>query len=157
MQKYNIMGFEMVKVDDLKHAIRVLRKQMKENWFNYSDEQKTAALSAYDDVVRQLYREELRGVESPEERAAILEMAGDFIVCKRDDDKRGISYFSEWYNGEAIITNRAPKCMHFDYESKAEEVAERLGEGWVVHDTSEAEYENNKRMLKALLGETEEK
>ncbi len=94
MQKYNIMGWEMVKVNDLKHAIRVLRKRMKENWFNYSDEQKAAALSAYDDVVKQLYREELRGVESPEERDAILEMTGDFIVCKRDDDKRGFSYFS---------------------------------------------------------------
>lgn len=157
MQKYNIMGWEMIKVDDLKYIIRKCRKHIKENWFNYSDEQKAAALSAYDDVVKQLYREELRGVESPEERDAILEMTGDFIVCKRNDDKRGFSYFSEWYDGKAIITNRAPKCMHFDYESKAEEVAERLGEGWVVCDTCDAEYEDNKRLLKAIFGETEEK
>lgn len=157
MQKYNIMGWEMVKVDDLKHAIRVLRKRMRENWFNYTEEMKAAALSACDDMVRQLYRDELQDAKSPEERDAILEMTGDFIVCKRDDDKRGFSYFSEWYNGKAIITNRAPKCMHFDYESKAEEVAERLGEGWVVHDTCDAEYEDNKRLLKAIFGETEEK
>lgn len=157
MQKYNIMGWEMVKVDDLKHAIRVLRKWTRENQFNYTEEMKAAALYAYDDMVRQLYRDELRGVESPEEIAAILEMTGDFIVYKRENDKRVFSYFSEWDNGRAIITNRASKCMHFDYESKAEEVAERLGEGWVVHDTCDAEYEDNKRMLKAIFGETEEK
>ena len=156
MQKYNIMGWEMVKVDDLKHAIRVLRKRIKENWFNYTDEQKAAALSAYDDVVRQLYLDELKNEKSPEKRALILEMTGDFIICKRGESKHDVLFYGGVEEGTVIDTRRAANAVHFIYESKAKEIAERLGEGWVVHDTSEAEFEDNKRMLKALLGETEE-
>lgn len=153
MKKYNIMGHEMVKVSELRHAIRRLRKDVDTLYANFDEDHRAMVQLAYNDIVRALYREELKAAKSPDEIEAILEMPGDFLVIKREG-KRDLSYFAQWNGpGKAEITKRASGAMHFDYESMAEKIAERLGDGWRVFDNSPEDYEYHKRLLEAIFGE----
>ena len=156
MKKYDIMGNEMIKVRDMRHAIRKLRKMIDVNYKNFDEEKKAMVHLAYNDVVRQLYLEELKTAKIPEEIEAILEMPGDFIVYRKGENKYDIEYFSEWDHGEAIITRKPHRCMYFDYESKAKETADRLGDGWEVFDASPEAHEERKRLLNVLFGTTED-
>ena len=156
MKKYNVKGYEMVKVSALRYEIRRLRKSIDIFYANFDEDHKAMVNLAYNDIVRALYREELKEAKSPEEIKAILEMPGDFLVIKVEG-KKDISYFAEWIEkGKAGITKDARQAMHFDYESKAEEIAERLGEGWRVFDNSSEDYEYHKRLLDAIFGEDNE-
>lgn len=156
MQKYNIMGHEMIKVRDMRHAIRKLRRGIELNYKNFNKEQQAMIHLAYNDVVRQLYLEELREAKSPDEISAILEMPGDFVVYKKGPERYDIEYFEKFDHGKPIVTRKAFRCMYFDYESKAKEVAESLGDGWQVMDASPEEHEDNKRLLNVLFGTTDE-
>ena len=155
MQKYDVMGHEMVKVRDIRHAIRKLRKGIKVTYKNFDKEKQAMVHLAYNDVVRQLYQEELKAAKTPEEIKAVLEMPGDFIVYKRDGKKK-FAFFEAWDSGKAVITDRPYRCMTFDYESKAEEVAESLGEGWMVLDASPEAHRDTVRLWRAIFGETDD-
>lgn len=152
MKKYDVMGWEMVKLEDVCHAICCVRKDIDRPYSNASDDKKDGMRDACEDIIRRIFIDEIRDATSPEEVDAILEMKGDFVVSKRDEDN-SIIFFSAWDNGEAVTSRMAFKCMHFDYESKAHEVAEQLGDGWIVVDTCQADYDEKKRLLNAIFGD----
>lgn len=156
MKKYDIMGYEMIKVRDMRYAIRKLRKRIDDNYRNFDADQRAMIQLAYNDVVKQIYLEELQNAESPEEIEAILEMPGDFVIYKKGEDKYDITYFRAWDNGDPVFTRKPFQCMYFDYESVAKAVAERLGEGWTVLDASPEAHADRKRLLNAIFGATEE-
>ena len=97
MKKYNIMGHEMIKVRDMRYAIRKLRKMVDLSYKNFDKEKRGMVQLAYNDVVRQIYLEELQEAKTPEEIEAILEMPGDFVVYKSGETKYDIEYFEYDY------------------------------------------------------------
>ena len=155
MKKYDIMGHEMVEVRSIRHAVRRLRKTIEVRYSHLDKEQQAIVHSAYTDLVRVIYRDELKAAKTPDEIRAILEMPGDFIVAKREG-KRDISCFYGFEGGKPVFSKKLYLAMHFDYESKAREVAESLGEGWHAVDTDPEEYEDNKNFLDAIFDWKEE-
>ena len=155
MNKYDIMGHEMVEVRSIRHAVRRLRKEIGVRYSHLDKERQAIVHSAYTDVVRTIYRDELKAAKTPDEIREILEMPGDFIVAKREG-KRDITYFYMFEDGKPVFSKKPFRVMHFDYESKAREIAESLGEGWHVVDTDPEEYEDNKSLLNAVFGDLEE-
>ena len=155
MKKYNIMGFEMAKMEDVKWCIRDVRRSIDEIGSKKSDEAKDYARFVLELVVRNMYIDEIRAAKSDEEKENILEMTGDFIVakCEGKGKDRTIRYFGQFDNGEAVIERMPYRAMHFDYESKAKEIADYLGENWTVVDLNPQEYECNKRMIDYLTSE----
>ena len=153
MKKYMVMGKEMVMLEDVCHMIRKLRKEIDAPYNMREEERKAGMREAYENIVRHIFIEEIRGAKNQDEIERILEMQGDFVVVRKDSGKKGLSYFGGWTDGKAMVTTRSSECMHFDYESMADLTAERLGEGWMVVDTCPAEYEDNIRMLRSVLGE----
>ena len=161
MKKYNIDGTVLVKLQDIKEILRDVRSKSKVDSFLFKgEEMQEGAQRAIEAVIRRIFIEELRKTESQEEEDAILEMTGDFIVFRKGASKYNVKYFSGWYDGEPVITDRAPRSIHFDYESKAEEIAEELkkrtGDEWSVCNMSQQAYEDNKRLLAAIFGPDEE-
>ena len=61
-------------------------------------------------------------------------------------------FFEEYSHGMAVVQKNGGG-MVFTYRSKAEEIAEKLGEGWKVIDVSEEATEASKRLLNAIFGE----
>lgn len=155
MKKYDIMGHEMVEVRSIRHAVRRLRKTIGVRYSHLDKEQQAIVHSAYTDLVRAIYRDELKAAKTPDEIRAILEMPGDFIVAKREG-KRDLTCFYMFEDGKPVLSKKLYLAMHFDYESKAREIAESLGEGWHVVDTDPEEYEGNKRFLDAIFGDLKE-
>lgn len=156
MKKYDVMGYEMAKMDDVKWCIRKARKSIDTFGSHKSDEAVKFARFILECAIRQMFIDEIRAVESDEERAAILEMTGDFIVVKAEGKgkDRTIRYFGRFEDDTAIVEKMPYRAMHFDYESKAEEVAKYLGEDWHVVDLNPQEYATNKRMIDYLTSET---
>ncbi|MBQ2001867.1 MAG: hypothetical protein II240_01035 [Bacteroidaceae bacterium] len=151
MKKYNVMGYEMVKVRDLRHTVRKLRRTVKERYNMFDAEKQAMIHLAYNDIVKQLYLEEFNKAKTPDEIRAVLEMPGDFVVYRPGKDRYDYTYFAGWdENGEAITTKKGFVCMFFEYESKAQEIAEQLGEPWKVLDASPEEQEDVKKLLNAL-------
>lgn len=151
MHKIKIGEQEYIKVTTIREEIRYLRKSIDTRYHNFDEEHRAMVNLAYNDIVRAIYREELAAAKTPEEITAILEMPGDFIVIKgtkRDD----LVAFQEWKDGNTVI-GKVSDAMWFDYESKAEEIAEQLGDGWRVMDMSVEDYERTKRFLNAIFEE----
>lgn len=151
MHKIKIGEQEYIRVTTIREEIRYLRKSIDTRYHNFDEEHRAMVNLAYNDIVRAIYREELAAAKTPEEITAILEMPGDFIVIKgtkRDD----LVAFQEWKDGNAVI-GKVSDAMWFDYESKAEEIAEQLGDGWRVMDMSVEDYERTKRFLNAIFEE----
>ena len=157
MKKYNIMGFEMAKMDDVKWCVRKARKSIDTFGRDKSDEAVKFARFILECAVRQMFIDEIRAAKTDEERTAILEMTGDFIVVNVEGKgkDRIIRYFGRFEDDTAIVEKMPYRAMHFDYESKAEEVAEYLGENWSVVDLNPQEYETNKRMIDYLTSDTQ--
>lgn len=157
MKKYNVMGYEMAKMDDVKWCIRNVRRDIDSFGSHKSEEARDFAKFILELVVRNMYIDEIRAAKSDEEKENILEMTGDFIVVKVEGKgkDRAIRYFGRFEDDTAIVEKMPYRAMHFDYESKAEEVAEYLGENWSVVDLNPQEYETNKRMIDYLTSDTQ--
>ena len=157
MKKYNIMGFEMAKMDDVKWCIRNVRREIDSFGSHKSEEAVKFAKFILELVVRNMYIDEIGAAESDEEKTAILEMTGDFIVVKAEGKgkDRDIRYFGRFEDDTSIVEKMPYRAMHFDYESKAEEIAKYLGENWSVVDLNPQEYETNKRMIDYLTSDTQ--
>lgn len=157
MKKYNVMGYEMAKMEDVKWCIRNVRRDIDSSGRNKSEEARDFAKFILELVVRNMYIDEIRAAKSEEEKENILEMTGDFIVVKAEGKgkDRAIRYFGRFEDDAAIVEKMPYRAMHFDYESKAEEVAEYLGENWSVVDLNPQEYETNKRMIDYLTSDTQ--
>ena len=151
MKKIMIDGESYVKLKDLRYAIRNLRRMIPANYRNFDEDHRALVHLAYGDITKALYREELEKAHTPEEIRAVLEMPGDWMVVKIIG-KREYLTFVEWSNGVAVV-QRQGRGMVFTYRSKAEEIAEKLGEGWKVIDVSKEATEADKRLLKAIFGE----
>ena len=157
MKKYNIMGFEMAKMEDVKWCIRDVRRSIDEIGSKKSDEAKDYARFVLELVIRNMFIDEIRSAQSEEDKENILEMTGDFIVVKVEGKgkDRTIRYFGRFEDDVAIVEKMPYRAMHFDYESKAEEVAKYLGEDWHVVDLNPQEYATNTRMIDCLTSDTQ--
>ena len=155
MKKYDVMGHTMIKLSSLGYAIRKGHRLAE---MFYSGEQLEAAEHALDNVVRQVYLDELRGAKTDEEReAVVLEIPGDFMVYRiADGVKRKFDFFQEFSDGRPVVTLFASRAMKFDYESKAKEVAKELGEGWEVWDLCNDAHEDTAHILDMLFRDGEE-
>lgn len=157
MKKYNINGHEMLMLDDVKCAIRRLRRKCERSTL-LSPEEKPIVMETLDDVVKEIFAEELsearRCYDSKVNK--ILEMTGDFAVYKKGESKRDLSYvIALGASGKPVVGENADLALHFAYESEAEEVAESLGDGWEVIDLAPGAYADEERLLKAIFGEEE--
>ena len=97
MKKYNVMGHEMAKMDDVKWCIRKARKDIDDLYESKSDDAKKLAHTILDDVSRMMYIDELKAADTDEDRDAILEMTGNFIVVvsKGEGKEKDIKYFEK--------------------------------------------------------------
>ena len=137
MKKYNVMGYEMVKVRDLRHTVRKLRRTVKERYNMFDAEKQAMIHLAYNDIVKQLYLEEFNRAKTPDEIRAVLEMPGDFVVYRGGKDRYDITYFAGWdENGEAKpakplrpcgSSDPQSFCLHMGIYLTTTEVAWRLG------------------------------
>ena len=157
MKKYTINGHEMLMLDDVKCAIRRLRRRCERSTL-LSPEEKPLVMETLDDVVKEIFAEELsearRNYDSKVNK--ILEMPGDFAVYKKGEGKRDLSYvIALSASGKPVIGENADLVLHFTYENEAEEVAESLGEEWKVIDLTPGAYADEERLLKAIFGEEE--
>lgn len=153
MYKLMINGQPYIKVRTIREEIRYLRKNVDTIYHNFDESHRAMVQLAYNDIVRSIYREELNAAETPEDVEAILEMPGDFVVIK--GRKIGeLQGFLGWEDGKAIIGD-INKSMFFSYESKAQEIAEQLGEGWRVFDMSPEDNERTQRFLNAVFKEND--
>ena len=151
MKKTMIDGESYVKLKDLRYAIRHLRRMIPANYRNFDEDHRALVHLAYGDITKALYRDELKEAHTPEEIRKVLEMPGSWQVVKIIG-KCEYLYFEEWSNGMAVVQKNGGG-MVFTYRSKAEEIAEKLGEGWKVIDVSEEAMEASKRLLNAIFGE----
>jgi len=157
MKKININGQDYVKLRSLREEIRFLRKNIDVLYQNFDEDHRAMVHLAYNDIVRALYREELRAARTPEEHKAILEMPGEFIVCRMIGEKKShkLEVFSEWCSGSPVISDCGEEALVFSYESKAQETVDYLlehnGEGWHVLDISPEENDRRKRFWKAIF------
>ena len=161
MKKLYINGEPYIKLRTIREEIRFLRRNINMFYGRFSEAEQAMVHLAYNDIIKALYREELKKARTPEEIDAILEMPGDFIVCRRIGKKPDVKvqYFAEWDNGNAVVSDCPKDALYFDYESKAEEVMEMLNEafgcGWSVLDMSPEENERTKRLMKAIFEDGE--
>lgn len=154
MKKYNIFGTEVVKLSELKYELRRIRR----DWprilaENDNLDRETIATQAINCVVRSLFREEFVQAKTNEERKHIIEMPGEFIVCK--SNKGGtLTFFSGIDNdNRPIYTDKEDEVLRFEYESQAEETAEALrkdGGDWTAIDMSDEEGEFCNRFFRVI-------
>ena len=157
MKKYNINGHEMLMLDDVKCAIRRLRRQYDKSGV-ISPEEKAVLQDTLEDVVKEIFSEELREARCDYNNRVrkILEMTGDFAVYKKGESKRDLSYvIALGASGKPVVGENADLALHFTYESEAKIVAKDLGEGWEVVDLTPGAYADEERLLKAIFGEEE--
>lgn len=151
MKKTMIDGESYVKLKDLRYAIRHLRRMIPANYRNFDEGHRAMVHLAYGDIMKALYREELEKAHTPEEIRAVLEMPGSWQVVKIIG-KYEYLFFEEYSHGMAVVQKNGGG-MVFTYRSKAEEIAEKLGEGWKVIDVSKEATKASKRLLNEIFGE----
>lgn len=159
MKKVKINGTVFVPEAEIREELRHLRRSIGYVYSEYSELERDAILTAYNDVIKALYYDELRAAKTKEERDAILEMPGDFVVARRaaDPTVRKLDFFSKWEDKFKPVIGDSKDALWFSYESMAENIADRLNEllpdGWRVYDMSEQEAERNKRLLEAIFSD----
>lgn len=152
MKKYDVMGLEMAKMEDVKWCIRNVRRDIDSFGRNKSEEARDFAKFILELVVRNMYIDEIRAAKSDEEKENILEMTGDFIVAVSEGrgKQMNVKFFKEYDNKVPVFTRHGYEAMKFDYESMAEHVAETLGKEACVIDMNEQEHEKNRRLIEAI-------
>lgn len=141
-----------------------------DNYAPFSHKERNIAKLAWGDIVRFIHKEELAAAlaeaDTPqkimEAHRSVLELPGDWIVVKFDehpsDDPEvdleiDETYFCKFNDGKPVFSDCADDAMWFDYKSKAEEVAEKCGEGFIALDVSPEAREFGRRMKEKLLKE----
>lgn len=152
MKKYDVMGWEMAKMEDVKWCIRNVRREIDSFGSHKSEEAVKFAKFILELVVRNMYIDEIRAAKSDEEKENILEMTGDFIVAVSEGrgKQMNVKFFKEYDNKVPVFTRHGYEAMEFDYESMAEHVAETIGENAHVIDLNEQEHEKNRRLIEAI-------
>lgn len=147
MKKYDFDGKQYVKLDDLKYEIRKLRNNIELRHSELDDWQKTSMRLAYNDIVRSIFKEEYNSTEDPDEKEAIIEMEGSFILTKPCSIDGKPCYFAGFVDGEPKASCESSDCLVFSYEGTAQNVAESLEENWEILDVSEAAHNEIKELL----------
>lgn len=153
MRKFDVLGITMFKLSSLGYSIRKARDVA---GIIYKDKEKELEAANYilDYIVKEVYRDELNAAKTDEEKeAVVLEIPGDFLIYKKGEGKHNVIYFQEFVDGKPVVTWSAVCSMKFDYYSKAEQIAEELGDGWHVLDTCAEAHEDKKRLLDAIFSE----
>lgn len=149
-----------VAVGELRYEIARLRKEIPMLYKNFSEKEQAMVHLAYNDILRALYRDELREAESPDEVRSICDMEGDFYVFRSEQLEDGATgyTFVEWADGEAVI-REGGSGMAFSYRGMAEHVRDELnkqpnkyGSGWTVVDGSPWAEKDRKDLLNAIFG-----
>lgn len=153
MHKIRINGTIFVPLSAVKFMLRKARKQDADFCADMGFGIEETANHIIDNMVRYVFREELQEAKDDAEREAIMEMPGDFVV-HRGGRKEGIEFFGGWidYESKKYRVTSGDDALVFSYESKAEEVAAALGEGWSVTDVSKEYHEHIKRLIDAITG-----
>lgn len=156
MKKYTIDGKEYIRLSELRHEIRRLRRDIPVLYKNFDKDHQAMIHLAYNDVVKALYREELREAKTPDEIKAVLEMPGDFMVVRSVG--KAHEAFVEWHEGSPVVGS-LDAAMIFSYEGMAKSVAEKMNTllkwdtEWRVMDVSEEACADAKRLLEAIFRE----
>jgi hypothetical protein len=160
MKKYDVMGWEMAKMEDVKWCIRNVRRDIDSFGSHKSEEARDFAKFILELVVRNMFIDEIRAAKSDEEKENILEMTGDFIVAVSEGHGKQmtVKFFKKYDNQVPVFTRHGYEAMKFDYESMATHVAETIGENAHVIDLNEQEHEKNRSIIKAItsFGECED-
>lgn len=160
MKKYDVMGLEMAKMEDVKWCIRNVRRDIDSFGSHKSEEARDFAKFILELVVRNMFIDEIRAAKSDEEKENILEMTGDFIVAVSEGHGKQmtVKFFKKYDNQVPVFTRHGYEAMKFDYESMATHVAETIGENTHVIDLNEQEHEKNRSIIKAItsFGECED-
>lgn len=153
MQKYDVMGYEMAKMEDVKWCVRDVRRCIDSYGQNKSEEAREFAKFILELVVRNMYIDEIRAAETEEDKENILEMTGTFIVAISEGQGKNmkLQFFKEFVNKEPVFTKWGHEAMQFSYESMAEHVASELGENAHVIDLNENEHQKNRMILDELM------
>lgn len=91
-----------------------------------------------DKVMKQIaslmFYDEIQNAKTDEEREALREFPGEFIVVKnlgyKNPNGKSLIFFMEFSEGEGKAVDDVNKAMVFMYRSMADHVAETLGTGW---------------------------
>lgn len=156
MKKYTIDGKEYIRLSELRHEIRRLRRDIPVLYKNFDKDHQAMIHLAYNDVVKALYREELSKAETPEEIKAILDMPGEFMVVRSAG--KAHEAFIEWHEGSPVVGS-LDVAMIFSYEGMAKGIADKLNKllqwdtEWRVMDVSEESCRDAKRLLEAIFRE----
>lgn len=162
MRKYNIMGHEMAKMEDVNWCIRKARDDINTFGDGKSKEAVKFAKFIVELLIRNLYRDELRDADSNEKKQMIMSLPGDFIVARTVGEKRNRKciFFSRFGNEAAVISQHGNDAMHFDHKIIAENIAKQLSEDvggeWYVVDTNPHEAQMNRELLEAIFSPEEE-
>jgi hypothetical protein len=104
-----------------------------------------------------MFRKEVRAAKTKEEKEAVRELPGDFVVYLKLDhintNGKSLIFFKEYRDGEGIATDDGNKAMLFKYASKAQEIADNLKGDWKVMSVGREEGEMNRELLDALFSE----
>lgn len=157
MQKHIFENELYVKLDDLKYEIRKLRSSINTRHSSLDDWQKSCMQLAYNDIVRVIFQEEYYSTNDLDEREAVIEMEGSFIITKKCTIDNKPCYFVGYDNGEPRASCESSDCMIFSYESTAKQIAESLEGEWEVVDVSAAAHNEIKKLIAIFSDELKEK
>jgi len=121
MEKVDINGTPWIRLYDMCDILRVAAKpDIKRN-----------SSDVVESIARMMFYDEYKAAKTEEEKQAAIELPGSFVVVRRL--KKKTYYFSEWKqkddHAEAVFTPKFDDAMIFTYESKADEIAERMNMG----------------------------
>ena len=149
-----------IAVGELRYEIARLRKEIPLSYHNFTEKERAMVHLAYNDILRALYRDELREAQTPDEVREICDMEGDYAVI-RGSKKDGFQRFVEWADKKPVIADGVDG-MVFSYKGMAEHVAETLNEAypeygadWRAQDISPWATADAKRLLAAIFEENE--
>lgn len=157
MDKFVFDNQAYVKLDDLKYEIRKLRSSINTRHSDLDDWQKSCMQLAYNDIVKVIFQEEYYSTDDQDEREAVIEMEGSFIITKKCSIDNKPCYFVGYYEGEPRASCESSDCMVFSYESTAKQIAESLEGEWEVVDVSAAAHNEIKKLISLFSEELKEK
>lgn len=146
MKKYKSGYHTYIKLEDMNDILRSVRD---DNIFK-------GTKNVISQIVHLMMYDELKACKTEDERKAILDIPGDFVVYKRNAPRK-VEYFERWANGGLYVTGNKFDCaMHFRHEGMAKGVAEKLGKDWKYMDVGAETLEISHRAYDSIMKILEE-
>lgn len=162
MRKITMMdGRRYVAVGELRHEIARLRKDIPLFYKNFTESERAMVHLAYNDILRALYRDELRQAKTPDEVREICDMEGDYIVVRTEEGENETRFLSFCgYEDKEPNIQCTADGMTFSFRGVAEHIRdtlnaepEKYGDGWMALDVSPWVRAESKNLLKAIFDE----